>query len=337
MRAIACANVPGTDWLGAVGLVAVLCLGVSLSAGAATHTQTVALDAGWNAVFLDVTPDVTEPDALFEGMPVDIVATYFPTVTGVQFIADPSEIPWKKPGWAVWYSPDHAEAAFGSLTELVGNRPYLVHTTRAAEWVVSGTAHFHRLVWQPNSFNLVGFPVDAANPPTFAEFFGSSRAHAGARFYKLESGSWRKVTSPATERVRAGAAYWVYCAGRSDYQGPLNVSFGGLDRLDFGAVIDVAEVTIRNAGESPADVVLESEPGLPPLRRVQLDRETLAYEFEPLPAQLSLGELPRGGAVDMKLQVRRDAMPQAQSNGLLTIRSTAGALVRLPVSAVRVE
>jgi hypothetical protein len=305
--------------------------------GAVLRTQSVSLDAGWNAVFLEVTPEVAEPDALFEGMPVDIVATYFPTVSGVQFISDPSELPWKKPGWGVWYAPDHAEAAFGTLVEIAGNRAYLVHATRAVQWEISGTVAFQRLVWKPNSFNFVGLPVDASNPPTFAQFFGHSRAHATARFYKLDGGSWRKITSPATEIVRAGVAYWVYCAGRSDYQGPLNVSFSGLDRLDFGAAVDAAEITVRNSGNTPATVQLESGEDMLPLRRIVLDRQTLRAAYDPLPQTLSLGELDEGGAVEVSLQIRRDDMSQAVGSGLLTIRSTAGALLRLPVSAARVE
>jgi hypothetical protein len=288
-------------------------------------------------VFLEVTPSVTTPDALFAGTPIDMAAAYFPPLSGVQFISDPAEVSWKKAEWGVWYAPGRPEAAFNTLEGITGNRAYLLHATRSLQWTVTGAVRFQRIFWQPNSFNFVGLPVDDGAPPTFAEFFAASRAHAGGRFYRLSAGKWRKVTDPGNERPRAGEAYWIYCAGRSGYQGPLDIRFSGFEKLDFNTDIGVTTVTVRNVGTDPAAINVEVDSAELPLKRVQLDRRTLARVFEPLPPVLSLGVLNTGTAVALKLQVQRDRMPENTGVGLLTFRSAAGVLLRLPVSAVRTK
>lgn len=311
---------------------------VALSAAAAEpviRSQHISLEAGWNAVFLEVTPAANAPDTVFSGLPVDRVATYFPPLSGVQFISDPDELSWKKPAWGLWYAPGLPEAEFNTLDGIVGNRAYLIHATRSSEWTISGAVHFQPIVWQPNSFNFVGLPVDPENPPTFAAFFGLSKAHAQGRFYRLVAGKWRKITAPGSERVRAGEAYWIYCSGRSAYQGPLNIDFRGRDGLNFGAQTEAIKLTIRNLGVDAAALAVELDPRLPPLSRVLLDRETLAHTLEPLSGILSLGELPGGTALILTLQIQRAAMPQNAQAGLLTFRSDTGILLRLPVTALR--
>ena len=82
----------------ASGVVGCLVMGLSTAvADGLERTQVVELEAGWNAVYLEVEPEEAAPEAVFEGMPVDVVAQYFQRQSPVQFIANPEEVDFHKP------------------------------------------------------------------------------------------------------------------------------------------------------------------------------------------------------------------------------------------------
>ena len=51
--------------------------------------QTIHLNTGWNAIFLEVFPDEPNPDFLFKDTPITQVLTIFAKDSSVQFIEDP--------------------------------------------------------------------------------------------------------------------------------------------------------------------------------------------------------------------------------------------------------
>ena len=57
--------------------------------------QTIQLSKGWNAVYLEVDPEVHDPDKVFENLPVDLVATFYGQISSIQYIEDPGEGNWK--------------------------------------------------------------------------------------------------------------------------------------------------------------------------------------------------------------------------------------------------
>ena len=48
------------------------------------RTQTIQLEAGWNAVYLEIEPRKGEPSALFAGTPIEIAAAYMRPVTAME-------------------------------------------------------------------------------------------------------------------------------------------------------------------------------------------------------------------------------------------------------------
>lgn len=292
------------------------------------------LQAGWNAVWLEVSPAAGSPAAVFGGTAVDVVAGYYPTGTTVQFISDPGEVDWKRPGWGVWYAPTRPEAAVSNLTALDGGRAYLIHALAGATVTVRGTPVFAPLRWHPNSLNFVGLPVDPESAPSFGEFFASSAAHGGLRVYRLTEGSWRPVASPSTTPIVRGVAYWVYCAGRSEWQGPLAVDVGGGSVVQFSAALSTSQWQVLNRSDLPVSAALGRVSGDLPLSTAQLDAEGSAVVYPPLSGVQGLGSVAAGSALLVRLQVRREQMTSARQDAVVSVRG-GGCLSYIPVTAVR--
>lgn len=232
-------------------LLAALILGAALQVahGSALVHQTLHLVAGWNSVWLEVTPRHPDgfefpapPELVFTEPAITKVASFFPAQSPVEFISQPDQ-GFNQDGWQVWYRDDLAQQS--NLGGILGHRGYLVHATSAVTLDIEGEATFHRVRWQPDSFNLVGFGIVPGSEPTFARFFDNSRAHNPLNAFQLIAGQWVGVSR--TDRIQPGQAYWIYSAGPSDFQGPLHVTLPGSDGLIFGSAIDDQELVFAHA------------------------------------------------------------------------------------------
>jgi hypothetical protein len=305
---------------------------------AQTRQQTLNLHAGWNAVFLEVEPADTNPQAVFTNTPVDIVARYFPRTSPVQYISNPSDAPWNEPGWGVWYAPSRPEAVVSSLYAIHGHKAYLVRASANYTWRVTGQATFARQRWQADSFNLVGFGVDEQAPPTMERFFAGADGRIGQRVYRLDtSGNWQPVTFPASATLNSGEAYWVYCRGKTDYQGPLDLKVSGLEGLDFGSTGTQLSLQFFNASPEAATIAVEMVAGGGdlPLAQVVQDLSTLQRSYPDLPALTQLPTLPSGQMNELSLQVRRETMSASAQTRLLKVTSSQGVRFWIPVRAER--
>lgn len=304
---------------------------------AQTRQQTLNLRAGWNAVFLEVEPTNAAPQSVFANTPIDTVARYFPRTSPVQYITDPAEARWNEPGWGVWYAPSRPESVVSSLHAIHGNRPYLVHASTDFTWSVSGRAALGRLSWQADSFNLVGFCVNEQSPPTFEKFFAGAGGRIGGRIYRLDaSGRWRPVTFAAATTIRSGEAYWVYCRGKTDYQGPVDVRVAGLGGLNFGNSGSRMDVEFHNISAEAAGVTVEAVPGSGelPLARVVRDLKVLQTSRAELQPVTQLSVAP-GQVEALRLEVRREAMSAPSETRLLKITTSQGLCYWVPASAQR--
>jgi len=148
-------------------------------------TQTFQLKTGWNSVFLELSPEDPNPDNIFTGTPVDQVVSYFPDNSPVQFIKDPEESDWKKPGWSRWVAPERPEALLKNLFELQADQAYLIFCKSDYVWTVSGIPGTGKQKWIPDAYNLTGFHVNPETPPTFAQYFEGSQAHSDMKIFFL--------------------------------------------------------------------------------------------------------------------------------------------------------
>jgi hypothetical protein len=120
-----------------------------LSHAQVLHTQEVSLQAGWNAVYLEVSPEASDPATLFADTPIDVVASYVPSTRGAQFVENPAANLSSAFGWSVWYAPQRGESFLTSLYAIYGGKPYLVHATSNVNWSVEGQIVTEPVRWLP--------------------------------------------------------------------------------------------------------------------------------------------------------------------------------------------
>jgi hypothetical protein len=316
-------------------VVASECDGFGAASGS-PRTQQIQLHAGWNSVFLEVCPRDTSPGVVFSNVPVTIAATYFPFANSVEFLTDPVRINWKKEGWSVWYAPRRSDSFLSSLYAVDGNRAYLLYSEQEFVWTIEGDVAFEPVRWQSDSFNHVGFGVNSQSPPTFGKFFAGSKAHAQRKFYRLVNDKWAKVTTPDATAMKSGEAFWAYCQGVSDFQGPLNVSIPAGRMVVFTGQ-SIARIALGNSSTDPLGVRTElAGSGLPlsyVLRGLAGDR--IENIFIDLPQNHSLPMLEAGAKSYFTLQVRREQMTQTVQSTLLKISTDVGTELWLPLAAQR--
>ena len=246
-----------------VPVIATVFIALAGSVSAAEQTQTIQLDPGWNAVWLHVEAQEADgrpssPDVVFAAHPdVDIVTRLLPAKRAVEFIADPTATSLGADIWLRWRR--QSMVGQNTLGGMRGNSAYLIHNSSQLPLSIDilGKVAFHSYTWVPDSYNLFGVPLGAtaAPAPTFGEFFGASSSHPVTQIFKLSAGQWVAVTE--SERMVQGAAYWVYCRGGSQFQGPVPFVFpnaGG--RLDFGETRESATLTAGNLQTTPSSLTI---------------------------------------------------------------------------------
>lgn len=313
--------------------------------GEPRHSQTVNLVTGWNAVYLELDPDLSDPANTFAGQPVDVVASYVPAQSRAQFVEDPQAQLLRAYGWSVWYAPQRSDAFLSSLYAIQGAKPYLIHATTNTTIELVGTLPPTPPVgWMADAFNLVGFSVADPGAPTFQQFFSGSPAHAHNRIYRLVNGTWRQVLTPDTELMRSGEAFWIYCDGHSTYPGPLEVttsshlgvvlsSRSGSDLVLRNRVGHPLAVTIVNDavgnGNVPLSVPVRAyDPALKVMGTltVELGGGSWTQSFPPLEV---------GAAMRLPLQLRLSDMNPGTQHALLKVLTDLGTVTYVAVTATR--
>ncbi|NOY80784.1 MAG: hypothetical protein GXP31_07240 [Kiritimatiellaeota bacterium] len=304
---------------------------------ATVRTQTLQLQPGWNSVFIEVEPTDVDPSAVFAGAPVEIVTTYFPNTSPVEFIRDPDEKPWTDSGWSTWYAPSRSDAFLSKLHAIQANRPYLIKLNAACTLSITGEVKFNPIFWQPNSLNFVGFHVDAASPPTFEQFFSGAEALEGQRIYELVNGHWKLVTNVSGEDIVAGRAYWVYCAKGSAFQGPFTVAIPYGDTLDFGSQATVQTLTMTNTGTEPMGVTLADLGRTLPMAYRVYNPDAGETTYTDLPASLDVGTIEAGQTYTFTLLVRREDFTRGEQSTVLKITTDNGICLWIAVKAKRLD
>lgn len=316
-------------------------------ARAQTRTQTVALEKGWNAVWLEVAPEAASLSSLLEGQPVDIVAAYALPVSEAQFAKNSAVNMQSLAGWNVWYAPHRADASLTRLWRLTANTSYLVHALEAVTISVRGEAQETRVQWTPNRYNLVGFPVAASGAPTFKQFFQGSPAHSASQIYRLVKGSWRQVLQLDAETLRAGEAFWIYCDGASEFQGPLSVKANSTLGLVLGDSVK-GNIEFRNATTHPlafslAQVTSDGNAGLPLAAVIGSTASNVIGTIDTpvsFPDGAWVQDFPAfdaGTGMTLPVVLRvKDVLP-GEHRGLLKVTTDLGTETWLPVRATREE
>ncbi|MCL5097943.1 MAG: hypothetical protein M1608_10540 [Candidatus Omnitrophica bacterium] len=238
------------------------------------------------------------------------------------------------------------ESFQNTLFHLIGNRAYLVclNSSTPVTWSVTGRPSVQSDKWVPDAYNLRGFPIDPAAPPTFQAFFKPSPAHFNTSSNRLEkiyrlsaTGKWGLV-SPG-DAMRSGEAYWVYTRGASDYAAPLELELEMGDGLDFGQTLESLKLVFANRlGQSSSVTVEDASPPAAQLLSIQRFSSSTGYTWEPLalPQTLNLAAYPSSALdnrVTWRLAIRRSDMGSTSYTALLGIRDGHGTRYLLPATA----
>ncbi|WP_269526448.1 hypothetical protein [Coraliomargarita parva] len=308
------------------------------------RTQTIALNAGWNAVYLEVEPLESAPDALFDGTPIEIVASYFRPVTSMEYTESPSDFLGDRKSWSVWYAPERDDAILSNLYAIQAHHCYLIYSESAYTWNLEGSPYFDAVTWHPNAHNLVGFPVDTANAPTVANFFAGAEAQSGLKVYRMVNGRWVLITAPESTFMEAGKAYWTYAEGASVFTGPLQVEFKGSANggIIYNESSGARRVVFTNQSAFPQELSLSlraGRTGLVPMGYLltALDGPDGSVQIVTLdfPETLEIGPLEAGQSFAIDLVVQNSEISEAVMGSTLVITSDAGLIREIPILTVR--
>ncbi len=306
------------------------------------YEQVIQLQPGWNSIYLHVRVEQNEIEDVFSpancgvpSVPLLSVWTFDERWGTVGSIPDPVQGLFTTTGWFGFFPEDRPESVLNNLFAVAPNRPYLVKIggTQPITCTIPGRPELRYLDWVPNSFNLVGLRVDPANPPTFESYFSPSKAHAGQPIFRLDpSGTWQPVL-PFVETAREGEAYWIYSAGPSKYQGPLEVELESGAVIEFEQSLTQESLTFHNLLDVDAAVTLRRLPSSAPL--------PLKYRgFNAETSQSSWPELPDGFSVPVDaedealLEIAPDrSMFAGAAEQVLEVTSEFGARVLVPIAA----
>lgn len=323
--------------------------------------QTITINPGWNAIFLEVEPvwfdqatqdaypdkEPTDPEVVFANLP-DLTTAWMwnPRAGTVEFVQDPSTLVPEGPTMMVY---DPTNPIVSNLYSVQGNHAYLINYGGATpvDWQVRGEPLAPQLDWKPNSFNFVGFHIDPVSPPLFFDFFSSSPAHAGQQIFVLDNatGNWVEVT--AAEPMQPGEGFWIYCKGSSEFSGPVTMQLDQGKMLDYGTVLEQQEIMIKNNSNTARTVSLGlTDGGIPtglgayPLFYWEYDVDAEMAQWTQLPQEpssLSLTVGP-GESQTIKLGVKRMGLTANVAYPTnLQVQDASGTLFKVPVSAAGVS
>jgi hypothetical protein len=321
--------------------IILILLGVVVAQAKSIRTQTISFHKGWNTVYLQVDPTNSKPAECFSGTPISIAAAYVGDGSAVQYVQNPSTNSVNKDnGWSVWYAPDRPDAFLTQLFNLSANNAYLIYSQSEYVWSVTGTVVLGAVKWKPNSFNLAGFCLDDLSPPTFDQFFAASAAHNSSRIYRLVNGQWVLVDHAQTTQMRSGEAYWIYCAGGSDYQGPLDVRIqNGQQVLVSG--VNQTGILLANKTGNPLSVRVENSTSsrvlpLAYVLRVVTGSNVVSATFD-LPATYNMPVFDANESRGFWLTLRPEKMTASSETTLLKITTDIGTQCWLALTGNRSE
>lgn len=333
----------GLSWPALAGLMLLLYWSTAARAGEAVMTQTITLNPGWNAVYLELQPGDADIETALAGIPVESVWRWIPRgPLKSEFVQDPAEGLQTINGWYGYFPQPRPEAFLTNLFTLRGGQAYLIKLggEQSVTWSITGKPQFRNQQWRSNGFSLVGFPVDPLNPPTFGDWFEPSANHAGQPLYRLSAGGyWEVIGNPHTAQIEPGSAYWVYTDGVSDYQGPMEVSLEMGDAMDFSRALTQQRIVVENHAATAVELSLtriaEGVSALPMLFE-NTDPETGERAWPALRDSLSQGAEVDGG-VFWKLAVNRANFSEDHMEEILAIRNGLGSRVLVHVSADTIQ
>ena len=331
----------------------------ALPAFAGHIAETIALKQGWNAVYLESTPDQSAPAQFFADAPVTRVGVYLPDAydATAQYRSDGTEILQKPVSFRTWMAD--APASVCTLKALSGGHCYFVYSTDSFSKTFYGTPAAPDMAWRVADASGEGFmtiaapSIDAGTSVQAKTYFGEGPFGANGTAYTV-GGTKPEPTFLSLgflggkASVEAGKAYAFTGASAGEWPGVIGVS--GLTPLGvyFGDSDDTAMFFLGNEGKTDRTfrlTVLASEKeGDQPLAVSRFVKESPAdggsWTNAPYGESWELA-IRAGERVAVKLAIDRAGVtdPTAYYGALLRIDDLGGTQmrVRLPIVAEAAE
>ena len=223
-------------------------------------SETLTLTNGWNAVYLESTPDAADPAAFFADLPqVERVGCYESSVYGAteQIASDGTTIAQKPVSFYVWVRGDEGRS---TLRRIMGGRCYLIYSTAAATKTFYGVPACPRVSWQASEggfATIAGVSIPAGETVTASAYFREGPLPSESLKNPYEAGGqdaaaphYTKLMSfRGTPTLQGGHAYAFEGNSVADWPGVLKVSTASLSgTLAFESGTALQSFSFSNAG-----------------------------------------------------------------------------------------
>ena len=232
-----------------------LLLAVALRASASHVEETITLSEGWNAIYLEATPEESACSEFFSGMPVTKVQSYQSDAYDdtAQYDSEGKEKVQKPISFYQWISDAEDISTLKSLT---GGSVYLVYATNACTRTFYGVPKVPFQRWRAASaseglLNFAGVSIATDSKPSAAEYFGEGPYGESGLVYSIGGTGDAPTMRPMSifgrsPKLSAGTAYALSAASAGDWGGVIRVS--GLGSFDFDTGYTKSSITVINAG-----------------------------------------------------------------------------------------
>jgi hypothetical protein len=230
--------------------------------------QSVRLETGWNAVYLELDPEPSDAEALFEDLPIKAVWTRgdkAQTGAAVNYARDPDDPAYfasTDTGWRVWFPSSEPQHVINSLRVVRGGRAYLIEASAPVTLTIRGRPNASITRWR-EGYNLEGFHVveDVASAPTFSQYLQPSEAHQNGAIYEVTpDGTLSRVADPDTARITAGQGYWVQASKGCTYDGPIRIDQHSLRCVDLAPGIAEHRIQVQNLRTTQGELNVTYQP-----------------------------------------------------------------------------
>ena len=226
-------------------------------------SETVSVEEGWNAVYIESTPESPNASAFFADLAVTKASCYMSSVySATEQLADNgSEISQKPVSHLVY---DISDEANSTLKNIVGGQCYFLFATNATSKTFLGVPQLPHVSWQVTSDGFATFaPVSAPKGESVLSvtYFGEGpcgATHAAVPYSVWGSDPVAPSVGPLNAfsrkpKVEGGKVYAFESETAGEWPGVIDVAadLGGLDFSDGVAKIGV---TVRNAGTQEREV-----------------------------------------------------------------------------------
>ncbi len=324
---------------------------VVLSAGAGHISETLTLSNGWNAVYLESTPDASAAADFFADLPVQRVGCYESSVysSTEQIASDGTTIAQKPAAFYVWVRGEEEDS---TLQRILGGRCYFIYATNTAVKTFYGMPRCPRVSWQASDSGfatIVGVSMPAGETVMSSAYFreGPLSTAAVKSPYSIggEDAAAPKFTKMLAFRgtpvLSASGAYAFEGSSIADWPGVLKVSVPSLsDTIAFGSGTQLRSFSVANAGTTNRTIRVsygnsELSSEVKPALQLYIPRKG-TNEYGWVAFETHEFELAPGESKNLSLAIDKSGMSEGTAfAGLITVSDLSGTKmrVRVPVTA----